>query len=259
MTPISSSIADQGTHERQVRAMFPGAFEWRGTAPVYQTPLYILAFTNRSGSNLLADYLRQTGLLRGFGEGLNWDHIERDIARAPTASFPDYITQLAGPPGGTQSWGIKASWDQIVMLQRARIPAMFSGVRIIHTVREDIVGQAISHWIAHQTNRWTSAHQETGVVPWFSLEGIEPILMDITRSNTLIKLVSAALGAPRHVVVYERLQDDPLGEVQRLGEAMDLDLGDWRPAAPRIARQRDETNAEFREASVRAWREAIGG
>ena len=141
MTPISSSLADQGTHEKQVRAMFPGAFEWRGTAPVYQAPLYILAFTNRSGSNLLADYLRQTGLMRGFGEGLNWDHIERDIARTPTASFPDYITQLAGPPGGTQSWGIKASWDQIVMLQRARIPAMFSGVRIIHTVREDILGQ----------------------------------------------------------------------------------------------------------------------
>lgn len=257
MTPISDALAAQGPHESRVRALFPDSFAWQGDEPLFSKPLYILAFTNRSGSNLLADYLRQTGKFRGFGEGLNWDGVQRSLERNPVASFPDYIAQLAGAPSQPGIWGIKASWDQIIMLQRANIPAMFSGVQIIHSVRQDLLGQAISHWIAHQTDQWTSVHKGRDVVPKFAIDHIEPILMDVVRSNSHIDLISRTMGIPRHVVVYEWLQDEPAAEIRRLTQAVSIDLGDWQPGTPRIARQRDETNERFRQEAMEMWRKAI--
>ena len=257
MTPITDAFAGQGLHERKVRSLFPNAFEWSEPAPRFSKPLYILAFTNRSGSNLLADYLRQTGKFRGFGEGLNGDEVERSLARRPVDSFPDYITLLAGPLNEPGFWGIKASWDQIIMLHRANIPAMFMGVRIIHSVRQDLLGQAVSHWIAHQTKQWTSAHKESGISPKFDGDRIEQILMNNLRSNCHIDLVSQALGILRHVVVYEHLQENPEQEIKRLGEKMSIDLTDWHPGAPRISRQRDHINDSFRDACFDAWRSAV--
>ena len=70
MTPITDALAEQGPHESKIRALFPDAFAWQGPEPLFSKPLYVLAFTNRSGSNLLADYLLQTGRFRGFGEAL---------------------------------------------------------------------------------------------------------------------------------------------------------------------------------------------
>lgn len=258
MTPISDAFAVQGLHEKHIRNLFPDAFTWPGTQThFFSKPLYILAFTNRSGSNLLADYLRQTGRFRGFGEGLNWDEIRRSLETVPTASFPDYIARLAGPLNEPGIWGIKASWEQIIILQRANILSMFSGVKIIHSVRRDLLGQAVSHWIAHQTKQWTSIHKESGITPDFSLDRIEQILMDIVRSNTYIDLIARSLGIQRHVVVYERLQDDPAAEISRLADAVSIDLGTWQPRTPRISQQRNETNDSFRERCFEAWRAAI--
>lgn len=257
MTPISDAFAQQGPHERKIRALFPGAFAWQGAEPKFSKPLYILAFTNRSGSNLLADYLRQTGKFRGFGEGLNWDEIQRSIERSPVASFPDYVAQLAGPPNTPGIWGVKASWTQIILLRRANILSMFPGVRIIHSVRQDLLGQAVSHWIAHQTNQWTSTQKGRDITPEFAADRIEQILMDIVRSNSYIDLLSRTLGLPRHAVVYEHLQDDPAGEMKRLAQALSIELEDWQPGTPRISRQRDETNDSFRNDCLEVWQSAL--
>lgn len=257
MTLICDTFAATGPHETQIRSLFPSSFHGSHHAPIFNKPLFILAFTNRSGSNLLADYLRQTGRFRGFGEGLNGDEVKRSHARSPVASFPDYIAQLAGPLNEPGFWGIKASWDQIILLHRANIPAMFSGVRIIHSVRRDLLGQAVSHWIAHQTKQWTSAHQQSGVTPKFDRPRIEQILMSNLRSNCHIDLISRALGIQRHVVIYEEIQDNPEREIKRLGKAMSIDLDDWQPRAPRIKRQRDHVNDSFRAECLDAWRSVI--
>ena len=257
MKPISEALAQQGPHERNIRTLFPGAFVREGTEPLFTKPLYLLAFTNRSGSNLLADYLRQTREFRGFGEGLNWDTVQRSLEQYPADSFPDYVARLAGPLNEPGRWGIKASWEQIVMLKRANIFSMFPSVQVIHSVREDLVGQAVSHWIAHQTNQWTSAQQGSGVNPDYAGDRIEHILMDAVRSNGFINLICRTLDLPRHVVVYERLQANPADEISRLGHALSLDLDGWQPGTPRIARQRNATNATFRSECMQDWMEAI--
>lgn len=106
MPPITDAFSEQGPHELTICSLFPQAFAWTGSSPVFSKPLYILAFTNRSGSNSLADYLRQTGKFRGFGEGLNGDEVERNVRRDPTInSFPDYIARLAGARNEPGFWG----------------------------------------------------------------------------------------------------------------------------------------------------------
>lgn len=257
MTPITDAFTQGGQHENRIRAIFPNNFVWEGNCPIFSKPLYILAFANRSGSNLLADYLRQTRKFRGFGESLNWDQIQRSIERSRVASFPDYIAQLVGPPDEPGLWGVKASWEQIVMLQRANIFSMFSGVEVIHSVRHDILGQAVSHWIAFQNNQWTSSHKETGIVPKFSLGRIEQIIMDIVRSNAYIEQIARALDVSRHVVVYEHLQNDPAAEVRTLGKSLSINLNDWQPELPRISKQRGEVNDCFSQMCLEAWRAAI--
>ncbi|WP_229583523.1 Stf0 family sulfotransferase [Paracoccus sp. S-4012] len=252
-------LSEEGEHERRIRVIFDDGFEWTAAEPRFKKPLVILAFTNRSGSNLLADYLRQSGRFRGFGEGLNADEIERNLAANPDTTFPDYIARVAGAPEEPGYWGIKASWAQIALLKRANILSMFSRVLMVHTVRRDLLGQAVSHWIAHQTNEWTSAHKRTGIEPRFDIGGIEGILMDIVRSNAAIDMISQVLGIQRHVVVYEQLQDDPAREVRRLAAELDVDLGDWMPHAPRIARQRNETNERFSALCRQRWRAALSG
>lgn len=257
MKIISDAFAQQGPHEHNIRMLFPETFTWKGTEPLFSKPLYLLAFTNRSGSNLLADYLRQTREFRGFGEGLNWDTVKRSLDQHPVASFPDYVARLAGPVSEPGRWGIKSSWEQMIMLKRANIFAMFPSVQVIHSVREDMVGQAVSHWIAHQTNQWTSAQRRNGVTPEYAGDRIEHILMDVIRSNGFIDLICRALDLPRHVVVYEQLQTDPEAEIRRLAQALLLDLEGWQPGTPRISRQRDDTNANFRRRCMQDWLAAV--
>lgn len=257
MTPIRDDFEKQGVHELKIRSMFPDAFVWHGSTPVFDRPLYILAFTNRTGSNLLADYLRQTGHFRGLEERLNWDSVKRSLESKRFDSFPDYIYELAGPPGTPGAWGIKASWDQILLLKRANIMSMFPGVRIIHSVRHDLLGQAVSHLIAHQTNQWTSEQTSSNVVPEYASDKIEQILMGIVRSNNYIDLIARTLEVPRYTVVYERLQDDPAGEIRRLAEGNYLDVTDWHPRTPKISRQRNEINVNFQSKCMEEWQKAI--
>lgn len=256
MTPITDALSKGGQHEQNIRKMFPNSFIWNGETPLFPKPLFILAFSNRSGSNLLADYLRQTGRFRGFGESLNWDQVKRSHDDRPVAGFSDYILRLAGSHNEPRHWGVKASWDQIIMLQRARITSMFTGVKIIHSLRHDILGQAVSHWIAHQTNQWTSAHKAKSDSVDFSLGSVEQIIMDIIRSNAYIQQVTEAFNMPRAIVTYENLQSDPTTEIRRLAAALSVDLGEWIPNAPKIAQQRNERNDDFRERCHDAWRAA---
>ena len=54
------SLRTPGRHETTIKRQFGSRVRFEGTAPVFDKPLILMAFTNRCGSHLLADYLRQT-------------------------------------------------------------------------------------------------------------------------------------------------------------------------------------------------------
>ena len=238
-------LSQPGIHEIEVKKSFYGMMQYSGEAPIFDRPITIMAFTNRCGSNLLADYLRQTKKIGGFHESLNFDKIKSTKERDGIRSLPDYIEYLFQKFAVIGRLGVKASWDQMTMLSRNGILGMFPAVNIVHIKRSDVVSQAVSHLIARQTKKWTSAQKGESTDPKYDFRRIDQMVSNINNSNSLIPIVSAAIGALSTSVIYESLVKDPRKSVRDIGRDFSLDFADWMPTDPKISRQTGEKNKEF--------------
>lgn len=243
-SPGAQAPANPGQgHEHEIRALFGGRVAFAGDHPLIDRPLLILAFTNRSGSNLLADYLVQTGQVAGLGEFLNHETVARHKDAQAVESAPDYLLTLARRLSREgQQFGVKASAEQLGFLIRWRLPRLFTRTTIVHIHRDDILGQAVSHWIALQTGQWTSRQEARPVEAGFDAGAARAIAHDVLRSDSAIRMTCGMHGLPYVSVSYEELTFDPAVTVARIGQVAELDLGDWTPAKPRIERQATSLN-----------------
>jgi trehalose 2-sulfotransferase len=244
---LLNRLARSRKHEKTIRDLFPDGYLYSGDRPVYSHPLYLLAFSNRAGSNLLAEYLRSTTVFDGFREQLNHDVVSRLSARLEAKSFPDYLKNVSQKYGSKNAiYGFKASWSQIMMLLRCRIPQMYSGIRIIHIVRADPLAQAVSYSIAYQTKRWTSVHKgEPGVTPEFDFDDIARRLEGVLFSAEAVPLISSLFGIPRVRIQYEDLAANPVGTMRKIGEFSGHDFSAWVPNKPVLSRQAGTLNEAF--------------
>ncbi|WP_164876114.1 Stf0 family sulfotransferase [Falsirhodobacter deserti] len=240
-------ISQGGIHEKEIRRHFGDRAIFTGDRPVFDHPLYLLAFSNRSGSNLLADHLRSTPVFSGFYEQLNHSTVLQQAEQWNAGTFPDLIrigSEVLSE--GKPIHGFKASWDQILMLHRFRIPAMYDGVKIIHITRDDVLGQAVSYQIAHQTKRWTSMQRGEDVKPVYDKAQISHLIGAAQMSANAIQMLCTIFEMPRIEVTYEEIVARPRKAVLRIGKLLDLDLQDWKSRKPTIARQADAINDSFR-------------
>ncbi len=243
------TLRTPGQHEKTIKRQFGGRVSFDGNAPVFDKPLILIAFTNRCGSHLLAEYLRQTGQLAGFGEYLNHDVVANQSDAHGYYSFPDYITGLQArmcPKG--QALGLKGSYDQIAMLLRWNMGAMFGGVRIVHIYREDALAQAVSLSIARQTEQWTSRQAGNGTEPTFQPKLIESILDSHEDANTIIRLIAESAAIPRVQISYEEVVNDPATYVRRLFGFCGVTAPGWVPRVPSVRKQAGALNTEFSRA-----------
>lgn len=257
----AAALAAPGGHERAIAAHFGGRVRFAGPGPVLPVPLVLVGFTNRSGSTLLAHYLRQTGAFGGCGEFLN--HPAVTAATPAAASFPDHVAALAAQacPGGEQLC-LKASWDQIAMLARWNVLAMFPAVRVIHIRREDMLAQAVSRLIAEQTGLWTSRHRPQADAPppdpRFDPGMLGEFLDSQVQGDGMIDLLAQALDLPLIHVTHEQILRRPGLHLQRLAAFCGVGLGDWQPRDPPLERQAGARNAAFAAAYRSRLRKALG-
>lgn len=254
---LATALKVAGVHEKAISEFFPNRTSFSGDAPVFETPLRVMAFTNRCGSNLLADYLRQTCKIGGFHESINYDSVRETAEKSGLKNFPDYIKYIFEKLSVNDNFGVKASVDQTVMLGRWNIPGMFAHLQIVHIRRADVVSQAISHWIAYQTNKWTSNQAGNNIEAVYDFQRIDKIIEGINNANSIIPLVARALGAETFEVRYEDLVKDPVGTITAVGTAISLDMLGWFPSEPKIARQADGINQEFSERYISDLNAAI--
>lgn len=236
-----------GNHETRIGELFEGAVRYDGAGPVFEDPLVILAFTNRSGSNLMADYLRQTGKFAGFGEPLNFDQVEKLREEFGASTFPGHMKDLVaarGKPG--KAFGIKASWDQLAMLLRWRIPAMFPSVFAIHMERSDLIAQAVSYSIARQSGQWLShqSRENDGEIGYDAAE-IRGYMAGAVESNQILRLVLTLADFPTKHVFYEDLVARPSEVVRDVLDGFGTPKPKFAVKTPRIKRQSDTRNEEF--------------
>lgn len=217
--------------------------------PVFDYPLTCLGFTNRSGSNLLGSYLRDCPAFSGFKEDLLPSTVRTHANRLGATSFAQTLRLLSEERlGDSVTYGLKASVEQILMLQHFGIPKMYKGgLQVIEIRRDDIVGQAISYDIALQTGRWTSRIKaKHNKEPNCDPVRIETMIAGIRASHTLMDLTVERDNIPRLIVRYEDITKSPDPVLAEIARFCGLDATGWSAKLPTIERQADATNAAFR-------------
>lgn len=259
-TTLLGRLATPGLHERQIsRDLGEDRLRFEGNAPLFDKPLVLLAFTNRSGSSLLADYMRQSRMFLGMGEFSNHDFVRNQMAKRELENFPSLIWSLAAKAGPRQLFGLKVSWDQMAMLARWNIPAMFTGLKIVHITRSDPLAQAISYSIADQTRQWTSIQQASAQTPVFNAEDIDRIMREQQTQDALIRVVAQAMDAPPYGVVYEGLCANPTGHMRAILAFCGVARPHWEVQESVLQKQAGQVNQAFRTAWLEHAHEKMFG
>jgi LPS sulfotransferase NodH len=255
-------LATPGTHERHLQKLFAGRMSFADQDPAFDRPLMIIAFSNRSGSNLVCDYALQSGRVAGAGEYLNHDVVEVQARGAGVASLPDYIRHLDRTLAqSSKVLALKASWDQLAMLVRHNITGMFHKTLVLHCTRNDTLAQAVSYAIALRSGRWMSTTQ-TGAAPDPSdipLSEIEMQMEEFHRANLLIRMLCEAHGLRRWDIGYERLCQDKGAHLAQALRAAALVPPGWLPGVPRLERQAGPLNETLAGDFLASVRTTTGG
>ena len=235
-----------GDHEKALREYFGAGAIYTGE-PVSDRPLYLMAFTNRCGSNLLAAYLNALRDFAGFDEELNHFRAIPICRREGIVTLPDYLLWCARSSGDA-IYGFKANWEQLGMVFRMGLDRLYAGVRVIHVRRLDTVGQAVSHAIASQTDQWTSLAPSRfeGTVR-YDYDDIAKWVNGIVFANQMMHLIVSITRTPCLEVIYENLVENPAEEVARVAAWAGSDCtlrADFRSP---IQKQATPLNEDFRE------------
>ena len=170
--------------------------------------IVFLCFTNRSGSNYLAELLGATKQINVGGEFLNFDTALLHIGTNGLTSFYDYFIGLIDKHSVKGSFACKVAITQIALLQQAGLlDELMPYSRFVVSERADLLGQAISLEIASRTGKWTSYMQPTGSVSDadFDRNKLEMIIRHLSYEQQLFRLFFAINGLEHFQVNYEQL------------------------------------------------------
>jgi LPS sulfotransferase NodH len=222
-----------------------------GWAPPARPMLY-LCFTNRGGSNYLAQLLASTGAFNEAGEFFNAPTVLEHATRLGLRSLQAYVSALPSLVPKRRFLAAKASADQLAILADAGIISPATPFVLLE--RQDRLAQAISRVIARQTGQWTTAHSTTGSALIYDAAAITEELDKIAHGNAAFYAFFAANGiAPVHVT-YEMTCRDPQGVIDLIAARMGAGPLRARPDRISIGRQATEINdrwaARYREESA---------
>lgn len=234
------------THDKAAGELF-GEQE-RVAAGGEVTPCLLIGFVNRSGSNYFAELLQSTGAFAGLRESLNDNAMrlacENNELRGSRAYLEHLRRTQIEQPG--QMWGVKTNWVQVAMLMRWRaIPHMLAPKMVIVS-RKDILGQAVSFYIAKHTKQWRSVDEAADVEVTYNFKQLMNTMRSVGRSYFILRQTAAMAQIPCREIVYEDLLAAP--------DSVIGDVTEWlvgRRLVPvqeqvGIAIQRNSRNAELK-------------
>jgi LPS sulfotransferase NodH len=179
------------------------------------TPLF-LCFTNRSGSNALGEDI---GFLDGchfLEEALNFNVVIDKSIQNKYESFLEYLNGILLD----QNFRIpiiKASYEQVIFLYRnGYFQYFFKNPKFIHIERIDLVGQAISLFIASHTKQWKSSQEASNEPPELVIEEIINIMNSISIQNSRLKTFFSLTRADIMHINYEQYNNNRLKILNRI-------------------------------------------
>lgn len=178
---------------------------------------YIIAFTLRSGSNLLCDYLTSNGLGQPteyfqYPFGIANKHHYDNLGVQPD-DFKGFISNLVLQRSKGGVFGFKITWDQKNALLDAlnkefcverHIPDFLLNGKWIYLRRKDRLAQAISLWRASKSGQWLSKGAITdNIRPPYDFFGIFHRLQSILTEEYLWSDYFLQLGISPLQLFYE--------------------------------------------------------
>ncbi len=237
----------QDHHERAIRAHFGAALADKAAGGEADTPetLFIL-FTNRSGSNLLAELLAASGQVNLAAEDLNQTSVIARSRAAGHATFEAYLRACRARQAGGR-FAIKAALPQYDFLARTGLlDRVFPRRRLLVTERRDKIAQAVSWSIASQTLAYRSSDRPQAEAH-YDAEAIRSFAHHAATLHRDLPFYLALRGEAWCQVIYEDLVDERAATLARVAAF----LG-WPPLAAEesrltLRRQSGPLNAAFRE------------
>lgn len=246
---------------------------------------YLVCATPRSGSTLLCETLRATGVAgvplehfevfrhssqprqprEYFGDAVDPSVTELlpplDPPRAdpePSADWWARILQAGTSPNGV--WSGKLMWNHVPdMLDRVRdldgladadldtaLRALLgSDLLLVYVTRPDKVAQAVSLWRAVQTQAWRAGRERGAAQARYAFAGIDHLVGQLTEQDAAWRAWFAQTGRRPLEIAYDELAADVPGTVARILQALGLAAQDV--PEPATERQADARSEEWAE------------
>jgi LPS sulfotransferase NodH len=221
---------------------------------------FVVCFTNRCGSNFLAQAIASEGRLPQAGEVLNFDTVTYQAAKFKLPSYPAFLAHLVPRVAGKNKiFGCKASVGQLLSLYNLGVlHHVKDKLTLIHVQRQSHVDQAISMYIASRTRKWTSTQEGVDAEIDYEPDELLSILENICRQNAAFQSLFELLQVDAVPVQYERLVEEPLKVVRRVGRRMGLQ--NLRYVAEKVTyeKQADATNQALKERWLGDFRVGTG-
>lgn len=226
-----------------------------------QSTVYIIASTNRTGSYLLCEGLDCTNIAGRPTEALSPEY-RHELCRFLYGREADFSVSIktvirhSMTPNGV--FGAKVHWDQVeeIALESGYEGAPyvflldeFPGARYIHLSRRNTLAQAISLYIAQQTEEWWRL---TGLKnpykrsdpPIFNAVEILRLERNLIWQRDAWEAFFKVEGITPLRMEYEALAADYRGEVERVLDFLGLESAIAQAIPePRLQKQGDELNA----------------
>ena len=237
----------KGVHQEELTAYFK-SLKMPDNVKSVGTPVCIMLFTNRSGSNVLGEYLRATHQFTGFVEAFNYRRVIKYSEENSLETFFEYLQwQVPRLAESDKVIGIKASVDQAEMLYQCKaIPEYFDKVHWVAVQREDTLAQAISFSIAAQTRQWTSNDAPASADPVYDYEDISQRIEMLCDEEDRLSAFSSMHGIDPIRVTYEGLTADFKGSVRSIASKMGFESVSFDEGMLTMRPQSNGRNEEFR-------------
>lgn len=228
-----------------------GSVDVRGVKAVY-----LICFTNRCGSNFLAQAMASDGSLKQAGESLNFTAVIHQSKRHGLESFSDYFSWLIKAQlSASGVMGCKASVGQLMLLhEHGILDALGPRLKAIHVCREDVLDQAVSLFIADKTKQWTSEQVAQDVEIEARPKEILVIAKRIAEQNATFKVLFRMLGISSLEVDYDRFVGDPAGGLAEISNFLEIPSLQLREERLTYKKQADARNERIKQCVLDQYR-----
>lgn len=184
---------------------------------------YAICTEPRSGSTYLSRLLSSTGVLGRPTEYFNAQTLRNWRGEPDYPTDPEQqlaaIPRLGATPNGI--YGLKVFTAEFDAVRATRWAERLPGLAFVHLERHDLLGQAISHVRAQQTQQWGASQAATGEAA-YDRDRINNELVRLARAHARWRYWFARNGLPVLHLFYEQVIPAPQAAVEAVARLVGL-------------------------------------